>query len=231
MLNNAMDYDPKKFDAYADDYEALHAQSVSASGEPMDYFYTYKINCLHRLGMKERDRVLDYGCGTGNMVARLADVHCDVHGYDPSEASVDACRARVPGAALYVNPLDIPESSFDWAIMSGVLHHISPEQRLENVQNVFRSLRPGGFLVVFEHNPINPLTRRVVERCPFDDDAILLSAGEIASLLVHAGFESIRRDYIVFFPRILSVFRVFEPSLRWCPLGAQTMTIGKREMG
>ena len=38
-----------------------------------------------------------------------------------------------------------------------------------------RATKPGGIVAIFEHNPFNPLTRRSVNNCVFDEDAVLLS--------------------------------------------------------
>jgi hypothetical protein len=67
-----------------------------------------------------------------------------------------------------------------------------------------------------------------VRECPFDDDAILLWPGELRRRLKRAGFSKARIDYIVFFPRFLSALRPLEPRMRWCALGAQTMTVATR---
>jgi hypothetical protein len=76
-------------------------------------------------------------------------------------------------------------------------------------------------LVIFEHNPANPVTRWVVERCPFDHDAILLPPSETCDYARAAGLRVLRRDYIVFMPRPLAWLRPMEPWLAWLPAGAQ----------
>jgi hypothetical protein len=83
-------------------------------------------------------------------------------------------------------------------------------------------------VVVFEHNPLNPLTQKSVRDCPFDDDAILLFPWELRGLLARSGFERVRQDYIVFFPRLLRRLRPLEPKLGWLCLGAQTLTVAER---
>ena len=39
-----------------------------------------------------------------------------------------------------------------------------------------RVLRAGGACVIFEHNPLNPLTVQAVNTCPFDENAVLIKA-------------------------------------------------------
>ena len=48
---------------------------------------------------------------------------------------------------------------------------------------MYRILRKGGLLVIIEHNPFNPLTQISVYRCPFDKDAVLLTARNVQLLL------------------------------------------------
>ena len=55
-----------------------------------------------------------------------------------------------------------------------------------------RVLRPGGIAAIFEHNPLNPLTRRVVSNCVFDEDAVLLRRRRARGLLRQAGLVPVR---------------------------------------
>lgn len=217
-----------KFDRYAETYTQAHAASVRASGEPPEYFARHKLGCLERLGVSERDRILDYGCGTGNLLELLAERFGLVSGFDPSERSLERARERAPEAALYASEAAIPEAAFDVVILSGVLHHVPPAERRNVLAMVYEKLAPGGRLVIFEHNPYNPLTVRAVRACPFDDDAVLLSPRELRRLLAEARLGAIRQRYVLFFPRALAMLRPLEPWLAACPLGAQTLTSGVR---
>ncbi len=83
-------------------------------------------------------------------------------------------------------------------------------------------------LVMFEHNPLNPLTRRIVSNCAFDEDAHLLWPWQARRLLVRAGLTSVQLRYVLFFPERLGFLNPFEPYLGRVPLGAQIMCSGRR---
>lgn len=101
-------------------------------------------------------RVLDLGCGRGEMVERLdrAGVS-EIHGLDFSEAAVQMTRARVrpeqvdnirQGSAtdrsLY------PAGSFDVIYMLDVVEHLPPSHLTEALRNARYWLKPEGRLVV-----------------------------------------------------------------------------------
>jgi SAM-dependent methyltransferase len=219
---------PQKFDAVATNYDALYERSLSGSGESREYFARYKLACLRRLGIARDEPVLDWGCGVGNVLSYLAEGYDEVHGYDPSSESLKLARERVSNARLHARPDDVPETHFGAAILSGELHHVPHDEHRSLVETVRSKLRPGGRVVVFEHNPLNPLTRRAVATCEFDDDAVLLWPWKARRLLVDAGLRDVRLDYIVFFPRPLAPLRPLEPRLAWLPFGAQMMVVGAR---
>jgi len=217
-----------KFDEYAASYAALHRASISASGEAPAYFAQYKVETLVREGLEPHARVLDYGCGIGNVLAPLARTFAVVHGFDPSPESLRLAADSAPNAVLHSDIESAPEDHFDAVVLSGVLHHVAPADRHRTIARACNKLAPGGKLFVFEHNPLNPLTRRAVAACPFDDDAILLWPWQTRAVLEHAGLSAVRLEYIVFFPRALAFLRKLEPRLARFPLGAQVLAVGTK---
>jgi SAM-dependent methyltransferase len=215
-----------KFDAYSRTYEELHAASISSSGESTEYFARYKLDCLLRIGTPTDVPILDYGAGIGNLTHLLCERFSEVHGFDPSAESLAVARKRASRARFHDDASTLPERYFGSAVLSGVLHHVSPSERAALLSLVRSKLKPGGAIYVFEHNPLNPLTRRAVNTCEFDDDAILLWPWEAKRQLAEAGFDAVTLDYIVFFPRALAALRRWEPRLRWLPLGAQVFVRG-----
>jgi 2-polyprenyl-3-methyl-5-hydroxy-6-metoxy-1,4-benzoquinol methylase len=220
--------DAQKFDGVAANYDTLQEHSIAASGESKDYFARYKLACLNRLGVGPDETILDWGCGIGNVLAPLAAKYREVHGYDPSSESLKLAKERASRAVLHARPEDVPSDHFGVAILSGVLHHVPEIDHRSLVETVRSKLRPGGRIVIFEHNPLNPVTRRAVALCEFDDDAVLLWPWQARRVLRSAGLRDVRLDFIVFFPRPLPRLRGLEPHLAWLPLGAQVMVVGSR---
>jgi SAM-dependent methyltransferase len=229
LQENQTPFSPKeaKFDAYAKDYERLHRNSITASGEQPAYFADYKVECITRLVGSSYDApVLDYGCGVGFLTERLVRRFRQVGGFDPSANSLAEARLRAASATFYEDRDGIPKAHFGIIILANVLHHVPPAERVALVSSLAECLRPEtGKLVVFEHNPYNPLTRRSVAACEFDDDAILLGPVELTRLLTRSGLAQARRKFIVFFPRALRGLRGLEPHLGWLPIGAQVMAV------
>lgn len=218
-----------EFDSYAARYEELLSHSIKFSGENPEYFAAYKASYLRRLLPSAASRVLDYGCGIG-MLSRQLKLHfpkAQVDGFDLSLESLARIDPALLAQGTFISDLPCLGRDYDLIVMANVLHHVVPAERQDLVSEVASRLALGGKLVIFEHNPWNPFLRWAVARCPFDEDAILLRRKESTKYLTQAGL-STRYDYIVFFPRWLSVLRRFEQLLLRFPLGAQYAVVGQR---
>ena len=115
----------------------------------------------------------------------------------------------------------LPNNAVASAFAACVFHHIEPRQHERLFTEIRRVLKPSGYLMIYEHNPFNPLTLRAVNTCPFDENAILIRARTLRGRLASVGFEQLQIRYRVFFPKMLHRFRYLEDSLGWLPLGAQ----------
>ncbi len=109
-----------------------------------------------------------------------------------------------------------------------VFHHISPDKQKETVLKLKSLLKKNGHLIVFEHNPYNPLTRLAVFRCEFDKDAILISPNKMKKLFIQSGFINISKYYILYFPFRSYYQNLIENFFQFLPLGAQYYMIGKK---
>ncbi len=220
-----------EFDQFADNYNQLLDQSITVSGESSQYFTDYKAKYLHRvLGEASTAKILDFGCGVGNLATAISHFlpNCRVHGFDVSEQSIRKVDSGLRERGKFSSQLNHLDSDYDLVVIANVLHHVAPAQRNNTVQGLAKHLATGGRMAVFEHNPMNPLTRLTVARCPFDEEAILLRPAEVARLFRNAGLKNLQRDYIVFFPRLLAALRPLEPHLAWLPMGAQYAFLARR---
>jgi|GEM_PF-3080025 len=95
------------------------------------------------------------------------------------------------------------------------------------VGEIKRVLRPGGLCVIFEHNPWNPATRWIVNRCEFDADAVLLSHRKAAQLMIVNGFEDISSQHILTVPIDAGWARTLDKAFGRIPVGAQYYTVGR----
>ena len=98
----------------------------------------------------------------------------------------DASSARrgVPGATFKCydgKTLPFTTGSFDVVIGICVLHHVPLSEQLSFVREMNRVAAPDGLLVIFEHNPANPLTRRA-RGCELDRGVVLLTPGDVERL-------------------------------------------------
>lgn len=227
-----------EFDKFAEEYLETHKSNLAITGEAPDYFARYKIvevaRRLRALRAPEPARVLDFGCGIGNSAPHLREAFpkAEIIGLDVSEKSLAVARQRFPGTAdfrAYAGGSEIPLESggFDLIFSACVFHHIGADEHVAIFESFRRLLKPGGRLAVFEHNPVNPVSRYIVATCPFDDNAVLIPAGEFARRQRAAGFKTVQVTYTGFFPGPLKALRPLEPLLSAVPLGAQYYTLAR----
>jgi ubiquinone/menaquinone biosynthesis C-methylase UbiE len=202
------------------------------SGESPEYFAEYKIIDIARdaaeLGaLSAQPRVLDFGAGVGYSVpffARhlpAARITC----LDVSQKSLEVGEAQHGQRAEFTHfdgaRIPFVDATFDVALASCVFHHIPESEHVALLAEIRRVLTPHGLLFVFEHNPLNPLTRHAVDTCPFDENALLIRAPNMRRRVLDAAFSDAKISYRIFFPHALRGLRGLEPRLTWLPLGAQ----------
>jgi len=229
--------DEAEFDRFADEYHGLHAANIRLSGEAPEYFAEYKIVDIAKelvlAGQAPPRAVLDFGAGIGYSVPFLAK-HLPTAGItclDVSRKSLELGKAKHGAAAAFrhFDGVEVPYESgaFDVALASCVFHHIAERQHVSLLAELRRVLTPGGLLFVFEHNPLNPLTRHAVNTCEFDEHAVLVGAGTMLERVRAAGFVAARARYRIFFPHALRSWRPLEAKLTWLPLGAQYYVVAR----
>src|SRR5438477_2944136 len=223
-----------EFDRVGGGYRAAVDEAISFAGQEHDFYLEVKARRLVELARRHlgpgRATALDVGCGPGLFDRHVAAAF-ELHGVDVSHAMVEQARETNPEVGYAVSEpgrLPYDDGRFDLAFAVCVLHHVERADRLPLVRETARVVRPGGLVAVFEHNPLNPLTRRVVRDCAFDADVELLPRRELEGLFRAAGLEEVSTHYLLFFPWRGRLFEAAERLLARLPLGAQYVVAARR---
>ncbi len=142
-------------------------------------------------------RVLDVGCGTGNLLPRLAEAKSVERyvGLDPSLEMLRVAGARAaaspfPAARLsaYAAALPFAPGSFDTAVSASSLHYWA--DAAAGLREIRRVLRPGGTLLLLDWDR-SPLPMRLLDawmRLTGVRYERMYAADEVERMLAEAGF-------------------------------------------
>ena len=151
--------------------------------------------------IKPGDRVLDVGCGTGNLTqaaARNAGPEGGAQGIDASPEMIDLAQAKARRSGSQaafslglMEKLDFPDASFDVVISRLAMHHLPDNLKPQALAEVFRVLKPGGRLLIADFNPSgNPVQNHVMSLLvgPMMEHA---NVSAYPALLAAAGFADV----------------------------------------
>jgi SAM-dependent methyltransferase len=152
-----------------------------------------------------RGRALDVGCGTGVLAGRLADAGWETTGADPSEGMLEVLRRTVPRVrAVRASGTALPfeDGAFDVVLCVAVMHHVAePEAVRATLGEMVRVSRPGGRVLVWDHNPRNPYWRLLMARVPQDTgEERLIGEAELLAGLRAGGAEIVSSRQLGFVP-------------------------------
>jgi len=101
-------------------------------------------------------RILDMGCGRGEMARACHIAGADVVGMDYSKDATSLAKDFVGvGRVLQASGthLPFPSDSFDWVIMLQFVEHLSEDDMASCLNETRRVLRPKGKLLILTDNP------------------------------------------------------------------------------
>ncbi|MAE96453.1 MAG: hypothetical protein CL910_17530 [Deltaproteobacteria bacterium] len=224
------------FDPYSPGYAGHVNDALAFSGTEQELYLRAKAEQIARLAREQLGSVrnpalLDVGCGVGLIHAMLRERYPGLVGVDVAAGALREARRREPGGRFVRyggQGLPFDRGAFDLTYAVNVLHHVAPAAWPAFAAELARVTRAGGLVVVFEHNPWNPLTRIVVNRCEFDEHAVLLGHGKLRALLAESGLRECDHRHILFFPWAGSLWAALERALGWLPLGAQHLVAARK---
>ena len=169
---------------------------------------------VHMAKIKTGDKVLDVGCGSGNLTLtakRYVGQSGSVNGIDASPEMIDLARknARQTGIntifdVALIEKLPFSDWTFDVVISRLVMHHLPDDLKQQALAEIFRVLKPGGtiFLADFQ-TPTNPILARLISLLIGHPAMTQSKVSSLIPVLARAGFDQLASG------QTLSVFMGF----------------------
>ena len=135
------------------------------------------------------------------------------------------------GPVTVQEPYQLPfaDDTFDAVYAFCIYHHIPDEDHVRHLSELRRVVRTGGEVMIFEHNPYNPVTARIFARAPVDHGCHMIPPPRLRELFKRAQFEEVSQGYLLFVPEPLyPAFGMLEPAMSWLPLGGQYFVAGRK---
>ena len=186
MITNSKDKTKQHFDKTASDY------NNSTDGKFVEPMYGVIVDEIQKM---ENGRILDVGCGNGNLFSLLPDGKYELFGVDFSENMIGEakrnCRTKATFSVADAEKLPFESDTFDIIVCNASFHHyIHPDTVLEEMNRV---LKDGGKLLIGD--PYMPTVVRSVMNVfiRFSDsgDYHIYGLDEMKRMFVKNGFNPV----------------------------------------
>lgn len=186
MITNSKDKTKQHFDKTASDYNNSH------DGKFVEPMYDVIVDEIQKL---ESGRILDVGCGNGNLFSLLPDGKYELFGVDFSENMIVEAKMNCSNKATFsvadAEKLPFESDTFDIIVCNASFHHyIHPDTVLEEMHRV---LKDGGKLLIGD--PYMPTVVRSVMNVfiRFSDsgDYHIYGLDEMKKLFLKNGFNPV----------------------------------------
>lgn len=132
---------------------------------------------VKHLGNIQGKRLLDLGCGAGENSVYFArqGAYCMATDISPGMVETTMKLANkygiaIEGKVINAMNIDFPDNSFDIIYAANILHHVNPQQALEEM---YRVVKPGGKVCFWDplrHNPIINIYRQIAKEVRTEDE-------------------------------------------------------------
>lgn len=119
-------------------------------------------NIKRYLGIKDGEKVLDFGCARGFVVKALRMLNVDAYGYDISKWPIENCDPEVKD--FVSNEINSDPMTYDYVIIKDVLEHIPVGELEAIIPKLIRSTKKCIFITV----PLTDESGRYI--CPRDEE-------------------------------------------------------------
>jgi len=187
------------FDAIAEIYDAVFPPHI------VEHYLGRRACYLLRHAAAPGQSALDVGAGTGLLAERLSDLGLGVVALDPFPEMLGQLRLRRPNIETVVahgDDIPFPDDLFDLTYSVAVMHHIAePHLVRRTLCEMVRVTRPGGRILVWDHNPLNRYWSLLMRRVPQDNGSErLVPLPELVAGLRDAGADIARTERLGLMP-------------------------------
>ena len=160
------------YEAQAVEYDREFYLSDSAY-PTLKFRHQHILDMIQALDLPADARILDVGCGPGELVVDLVAEEREIHGVDIAAEMIALAEARVarlgeiPNTVVLatgdIEALAYPDDHFDLIVASGVVEYLRDDEAWSS--EVCRTLKPGGYLILNVTNKlaVRKWTEPVVE--------------------------------------------------------------------
>ena len=190
------------FDAIAGIYDAVFPPHI------IEHYLGRRARYVLHHGAAPGQSALDVGAGTGLLAERLSDLGLGVVALDPFPQMLGQLRQRRPDIETVVahgDALPFPDDTFDVTYSVAVMHHIAePLLVRRTLAEMVRVTRPGGRILIWDHNPLNPYWSLLMRRVPQDTGTErLVPLRELVAGLREAGADIVRTERLGLMPEFV----------------------------
>jgi SAM-dependent methyltransferase len=227
-----------EFDQFSENYKNTVESALPILSPSLDFYNRQKANIIRNEVEKINAsstvfELLNFGCGTGQIDKHLSEMNLKITGVDPSGGCLAHARESNPDNIYLKIPEDrLPElgNKFDLIYASCVFHHIPHSRHQSILKDIQYHLKSGGKLIIFEHNPWNPITRWITSRCKLDQNARLIGAKALVEQIRKSGLQVVEKKYYLFLPLGGAIWNWVEKTiLTRVPLGCQYFVLAQKQ--
>jgi len=125
-----------------------------------------------KFDVKSNDIVLEVGCGSGNLLSKMAKRALLVTGVDISQASIDFAKQQCLGSDNVnfqvgsISEMELPDSYYSKVVCQEVIEHLFEGQIDQLMSKSYKALKPGGqFLITTpNYSSLWPLIEYVMDK-------------------------------------------------------------------